>query len=299
MFPSALSEGLFSLLPDGTEKLVIGLTCIYDGNDLTDISFGEYKTEIHRTYSYEEAATSEELCGILGGVAATIARRIVGPEPALDVAAISQDSHTWIEQLMIFYNLEAAALLAAASRGIFREHAATSAEKLDAVRLLPADLQWVAANPAAYTFSAESTHSAAGARPYLHITSPIRRYVDLYNQRALKSVLNAHFNPPSKNTYIIRHLNDRQKIMKKYQRTMVFITNLLGASGCGNSSSKEVDATVVSIDSDKARLWIHNWATLVNVREYDGLAVADKVRLRFYYNPNRPNWKERIIFERQ
>jgi exoribonuclease R len=294
MFPAALSEGVFSLLPDGSEKLIVGLTCIYDGNMLTNISFGQYKTTVHKTYSYEEAATDERLQQLLGGVAATIARRIAGSESILNVAEISRDSHCWIEQLMIFYNMEAAAQLAEAGTGIFREHEAVRPEQLDAVRLLPADLQWVAANPAAYTFAGNSTHSAAGAQAYCHATSPIRRYVDLYNQRALKAILTDCL-PPSRNPYIVRHLNARQKVMKKYQRTLTFITNLLG----GDAMNRAITATVVCVGDTKARLWIHEWKTLVNTIEYDGLSIGDTVGLRFYYNPNRPNWKERIVFERQ
>lgn len=292
MFPAALSEGRFSLLPDGREKLIIGLTCIYDGNQLTNISFGEYKAVINRTYSYESAAEDARLAGILGGVAATVARRVAGPTSILNVREISRDSHAWIEQLMIFYNMEAASRLAAAGTGIFREHAAARAEQLDAVRLLPAELQWIAANPASYTAATDSMHTTAGQNCYCHVTSPIRRYVDLYNQRALKAILNASQAATRTSTYIVQHLNTRQKVMKKYQRNLTFITHILG------NDTKEIDATVVSVGETKARLWIHNWATLVNTIEYDGLVIGDKVRLRFYYNPNRPNWKERIVFER-
>lgn len=313
MFPAALSEGVFSLLPNSGEKLVVALTCIYDGNQLTEISFGEYKIPVHRTYSYEEAAEDPYLQSILGSVAATLARRVVGSAPILDVKTMTHDSHAWIEQLMIFYNIEAAARLAAAGVGIFREHAAARPEQLDAVRLLPAELQWIASNPAAYTAAGTSTHSAAGkpyahrsqtaplsvgpSRPYAHTTSPIRRYVDLYNQRALKAILPHRVQAATaaaqeNRAYIVHHLNARQKIMKKYQRNLTFITHILG------NDTKEVEATVVSVNDTKARLWIHDWATLVNTIEYNGLAVGDKLRLRFYYNPNRPNWKERIVFER-
>lgn len=295
MFPAALSEGLFSLHP-GDPKPVIALLCRYDGNAFYDIEFAEILTPVHTTYSYEsimveESEQAQRVRQTLSAAAATVARQLAGPDAVVDVGAICKDSHVWIANLMILYNLEAAARLAAAGTGLFRAHKAVAAAALDSA--LPTELQWVASMPATYVAS-QDTHSQIGSAGslYCHATSPIRRYADLANQRLLKEIIrggssNSHVDP-----IIVCHLNDRQKTFKRYQRSLVFLNNILG-----HQQTAPVHATVVSVGPTKARLYIKEWDTLVSTVEYNGLAVGDTVRLRFYFNPGRPNWKERIVFE--
>jgi exoribonuclease R len=334
MFPAALSEGLFSLRP-GDPKPVIALLCRYDGNAFHDIEFAELLVPVHTTYSYESVMTEEGAAAklvrqTLSAAAATVARRLAGPDAVIDVAAICGDSrvfnpalngatrgscdsrgatpacgggspascasHVWIANLMILYNLEAAARLAAAGTGLFRAHKAVAAAALDSVSTLPAELQWVVSMPATYV-AAQETHSQMGSAGtptlYCHATSPIRRYADLANQRLLKEIIRSGGDSNSPvDPAIVRHLNDRQKTLKRYQRSLVFLNNILG-----HEQTAPVHATVVAIGPTKARLYIKEWDTLVSTVEYDSLAVGDTVRLRFYFNPGRPNWKERIVFE--
>ncbi len=314
MFPTTLSEDLFSLLPSTGKKPVVALTCIYDGNDFSDITFGEYIVEVGKTYTYESImaaafvqpadpdgpapapadSTAMWIAQVLGSAAATIARQVAGPSPILHVGEICRDSHIWIEQLMIFYNIEAAKLLAAANTGIYRACDEIDPASLEATSQLPADLQWIACKPATYTNDPATMHAKFGSL-YCQATSPIRRYVDLYNQRRLKEILAANSAAATQHPswHLIDHLNLRGKQVRAYQRNLTFLNALLGS----DSNNKTVNATVVAITDVKARLYIHEWKTLVNTIEYAGLAVGDKIRLQFYYNPNRPNWKERIIFE--
>jgi exoribonuclease R len=316
MFPAVLSEDLFSLTPGSGKKPIVALTCIYDNNKFSDITFGEYVVEVGKTYTYESimaaAATPPAadpdappppaadptavwIADTLGAAAATIARQVAGPQPTLNVGEISRDSHGWIEQLMVFYNVEAAKLLAVAGTGIYRSCEEADPAALEAVSQLPAELTWITCKPATYTNNSAEMHVKFGGI-YCQATSPIRRYVDLYNQRRLKEVLAnglPNVSGPMPSWQLIDHLNVRGRQLRTYQRNLTFLSAILGSA----SDSKTVDATVVQITDTKARLYIHQWKTLVNTIEYGGLCIGDKIRLQFYYNPNRPNWKERIIFE--
>ena len=314
MFPTALSEDLFSLLPGTGQKPVVALTCIYDGNEFSDITFGEYLVEVGKTYTYESImaaafvqpvdpdapapapadSTAMWIAQTLGSAAATIARQVAGPTPILHVGEICRDSHIWIEQLMIFYNIKAAKLLASANTGIYRACDEIDPASLEAVSQLPTDLQWIACKPATYTNNPATMHAKFGSL-YCQATSPIRRYVDLYNQRRLKEILAASSAAATQHPswHLINHLNLRGKQVRTYQRNLTFLNALLESA----SNNKIVNATIVAFTETKARLYIHEWKTLVNTVEYGGFVVGDKIRLQFYYNPNRPNWKERIIFE--
>ena len=318
MFPTVLSEDMFSLLPGTGKKPVVALTCIYNGNTFSDITFGEYIVEVGKTYTYESimaAATVPKpqadpdapqpqpvadptavwIADTLSAAAATIARQIAGPNPTLNVGKIVADSHIWIEQLMVFYNVEAAKLLATAGTGIYRSCEEADPATLEAVSQLPPELAWINCRPATYTNNSGEMHVKFGGT-YCQATSPIRRYVDLYNQRRIKELLAnglPNVSGPMPSWQLIDHLNVRGRQLRTYQRNLTFLTALLSSA----NDSKTVDATVVQITDTKARLYIHQWKTLVNTIEYGGLCTGDKIRLQFYYNPNRPNWKERIIFE--
>jgi exoribonuclease R len=320
MFPIVLSEDLFSLLPGTGKKPVVALTCIYDGNTFSDIAFGEYIVEVGKTYTYESIMeamkamaapqqladpdaplripadpTATWIADTLSAVAASLARKVAGPQPTLNVGKIIADSHIWIEQLMVFYNVEAAKLLAEAGTGIYRSCEEADPASLEAVSQLPPELSWITCKPATYTNNSAEMHVKFGGT-YCQATSPIRRYVDLYNQRRIKELLAnglPNVSGPLPSWQLINHLNIRGRQLRTYQRNLTFLTALLDSA----SDSKTVDATVVQITDTKARLYIHQWKTLVNTIEYGGLCTGDKIRLQFYYNPNRPNWKERIIFE--
>jgi hypothetical protein len=294
MFPTALSEELFSLSPSASLKPVVALQATFDGNAITDVCFKELLVHVQHTYTYEDVYSNAPpyICQTLSALSATIARRIAGPTVTLNVGEISRDSHAWIEQLMVFYNLEAAALIAPSERAILRSHEEADAAAVDAVSILPKELQWIVQKPAMYTAQTETIHSSFHAL-YCHASSPIRRYADLHNQRVLKAVLHDSVAAaPKLNSYLLTHLNQRQKTIKQYQRNLTFITQILGGS-----PTATVEAQVVSIGDVKATLWIPAWKSLVKTLEYDGLSIGDKLSLRFYYNPNRPNWKERIVFE--
>ncbi len=123
-------------------------------------------------------------------------------------------------------------------------------------------------------------HFALAVTDYTHATAPNRRYVDLINQRLVKSVLDGKPTPYTKKELFefSSWLTDRDKASNKVERFMrkaaaaVLLRDRIGDSFDGLVTGASEKGTYVRLIAPPAEGRI--------VRHEEGLIVGDKVRVR-------------------
>ena len=163
------------------------------------------------------------------------------------------DTHTFIEKLMIMYNCEVADLFTNSKniKGIFRNQESNiDYQKKNLDNNLSKFLDIINKSAAEYSFTNKG-HVSLRVDNYLHITSPIRRYVDCFNQKVLLSILDKKylFNLDINLDYI----NVYQKSIKKAERmyTKIQLKNLLI-----NKNKMEYFAYIYNIDNSYIYLYL-------------------------------------------
>jgi len=185
------------------------------------------------------------------------------------------DSHTWVESLMMFYNISLAKQLTKMNQGgILRSHDAPLHEKMAkyAQLGLPGHL---ALSSARYVDISSGEEHYAIKSVYCHGTSPIRRWVDVVNQLCLKGA------SPSAD---IEKYNTLQSYGKQHQRDLA----LLGITEKFDGVS--VDGVVVS----GTRVWVPDWNRKISV--VNGCEEGANVKIDFHVDMNKPTWKKRVVF---
>jgi hypothetical protein len=291
MFPKALSESAFSLLP-GRPKPTLSL-CFEVGPEgqPQNPRWLLTSTETTISYTYDEAQaaipTSPEL-KVLERVAAALA----APSPAASDNC-TPDTHTIVERLMIYYNQQAGHMLAQAGVGILRRHSAATATPIQ----IPGVPEFLAYEAAEFCLPTDenTTHHGLGSSTYAYASSPIRRYADLLNQRAIKSLLHKQTVLPLTQA-IVSDLNRRQKQAKAFQRDLFFMTNLSVAS----STSVKGIVMYVNEEKRKARIWVPDWKTSINAKSLQldaAIVPGASVRIQWYEDRGAARWKEKIVFK--
>lgn len=272
MLPAAISEDAASLTPGSRRRgvsLVWSPSC-EEAEEAEEPVFVSSWITVTHSFTYETFATSD--------VAA-----LVGVTP-------ETDTHAWIADLMIRYNAAAARVLkkTGCRSAVLRVQPPALAERVAA---WPPVLRHLAAEAAVYVSAGSSTeihteHASLGLDAYTHASSPIRRYADLINQRAL--VQQGHGTSycvldPSD----IDHLNARAKANKRWGRDITFLTHV--------TPGRVHEVDVIWIDA--RRVWVPAWGRVVRLRHepVSPSASGTAGRIAVYCDPTRRNWKRRIL----
>ena len=334
MLPRGCSEQACSLLP-GKESYAIGLQIRFHRiHGIQDGSLRWKRVRLHTnaSYTYEEFMTADTIYrDPLRALANALAH---GPQGAgQDVGQLAAgDAHDWIEQLMLFYNMEAAKVLRQAGRGLLRRHSGAHPDRLAHVKQAvgnAADWMHLAYAAAEYCMADEEqvAHVGLGRSLYTHASSPIRRYADLVNQRILKEILFSA-REDGLETAIVPvtpyHLNQRDKAIRQYERDRMFVDAF-----CGVSSAQACKAVIFEKKKTvhammKIRLYVPSWKRMISatypldaeadadadakeedihhVRSRDGSRVIDvtlfrEVDIVYGVDLMQRNWKSRVIFD--
>jgi hypothetical protein len=259
MLPTAISEGYSSLLPGSRKR---GLTLF-----LADGSFKPSWITVATTYTYES---------VMGTPIATHLESFFGP---------SGDPHLWIENAMIRYNAAAAALLVSKGQGLLRVQPESS--ETTTINTHPA-LANLLKEAASYetTDIEEKRHASLGLSAYCHASSPLRRYADLVNQRALYSIIGSM----EGQKLVAAHLNDRMKAARRFSRDLTFLTHVTPGK------VHEIDVIVMT----EGKAYVPLWGRIIRLKhELRPEENKDnKVRIQIYCDPTQRNWKQRVLTQR-
>ena len=251
-----------SLVPNKT-RLGVSLRFKLVNSKPTDIQFVKTQITNNISYSYESVYASPYVDTL------QFVARSLGCE--------STDSHDWIAQLMIFYNIEAAKVLKQKGQGILRTHAPPDIEKLEKFKAIGVDLHFLAFKSAKYVpTTTVDSHWGLNTDVYCHATSPIRRFADIVNQFVLKNE-----EPPEVD---IDLLNVQMKETKQYARDMFFLYQL-----------KSDSRTVPAITLNNHRVWVPEWKRIVTCKniELEGTVGT----LHYSLDMNQSSWKRRMVFK--
>ena len=213
----------------------------------------------------------------------------------------SDDVHKWVEIAMLTYNKEAASLLRTANMGILRRHAGADQERWTAYEALKPGLGRLAEASAQYCFPADDNlqHKGLGAEAYCHASSPIRRYADLVNQRAIHAILDKKEQKAQNISWKeLAHMNQRSRDIKHYERDVSFlkiIQTSFKKTGLNSLvlGKKEVEAFV---NTWKYSLWIEEWSQIVSWKTTELYEIGQTLELDYFLDMENRFWKDRIVF---
>jgi exoribonuclease R len=252
-----------SLLPNQIRQGV-ALKFKWDGTKIYDTSFEKVSFKNNASFTYENAYTTG-----YSKLLIDLTRYLSG----IDI----YNPHNWIEQLMIFYNCEAAKVLVQKQAGILRSQLEPDIEKLEWYKSLGVDLEFLANKSAVYTdTSTNRKHWGLQKDYYCHATSPIRRFADIINQMVLCDQI------PFEHSIDI--LNNRSTISKKYERDMFFLEQVL-------SSNRRIIEGIVLSDN---RVWVPRWKRIVTCKNYFEPGTSGK--LIYSVDMNQSTWKRKMVF---
>jgi exoribonuclease R len=289
MLPPELSEAALSLLPGGPKDTVSLLFDFYPqqaaSRAIKNIRWALTTTQTTTSYTYSQAdqASCQELLTL-----SDIAEALGAPP--------NSSSHEWIQALMIFYNKQAGETLASNPSAILRRHAEGKQDRVAAILSLAGVPEHLAFESAEYCLATDPNtfHFGLAAAKYAYATSPIRRYADLINQRAIKAILLGQSQPPLTQE-LIDDLNRREKQAKAFSRDYFFMTAL-----AQTPSSDLVRGVVMESkpEGGKTRVWVQSWKRVITVKHFEPQAFTPGsiVAIQWYDNKEKPRWKERMVF---
>jgi exoribonuclease R len=182
MIPTILSEGLCSLQQNVT-RIALTMDIIIENNEIVDIKYSNCFIKLYKNYIYEEYQLLMDINYIL---LLDITRNL---SKKFKYIHTIKDSHDVVTYLMIFMNYKCALKMLDFNNGIFRS--TIIKENINVPNNLPEEVNnfikiWHSTaghyvDGSNIINSYETHHGILDMEAYIHITSPIRRLVDLLN----------------------------------------------------------------------------------------------------------------------
>ena len=286
MFPTSISTIAASLRADGRERPVVMLRLAVRGGAVVSRTWGLERVVVGVSHTYESVVGDEGLSRVL-------------PE-VLGVAwgsSVGVDSHHWIEVAMILYNTAVAEILRREGTGLLRAHAGVTRPEWVALaeRTGCPDVAMFGMSKGVYVDAktADCAHAGLGLDVYCHASSPLRRYADLVNQRALKAILYGGV-PPYASSVLPVQLNERSRVAKQFERDLWYATHL--------RSDRVSEAEGIVVEAKGADLWnvyVPAWKRVLRCRETcsdtSPCKLGKRVLVRAYVDLTTTQWDRRAV----
>ena len=269
MLPPEISEDAASLLPGKRRR---GLALLFPDSDPTACRWSLCWITVEHSYTYESFAVSPHAWMAKG-----------------------QDPHDWIASMMIRYNAAAADLLKSRSYGVLRVQKASEANTAVAdtsniatttVVAWPSELRHLLNERATYqpadVTATDQCHAGLGLSAYAHASSPLRRFADLLNQRALKTILIGDGARAPETPEMAELLNQRTTANRRWTRDLTFLTHV--------TPGKVHIVDVVPVSD--THVWVPLWNRLLRLRH---TPTEPPRQIAIFCDPTKRNWTKRIL----
>jgi len=308
MLPTILSDGLCSL-QSGTKRFALVMDIIMDATtyEIHDISYKNVIIQVRRNYRYEEPA-------LLSDPEYKQLFQTVNHMSQKDkyISEI-KDSHDIVAYLMILMNYKTAQTMKTFGNGIFRS-VLLKRDTIVPDTLPPNIAQFMRlwnSNAAEYFDLAENlelntTHEILSMDAYIHITSPIRRLVDLLNMIQLQKNLDLICVTESMTTFYAKwsqdlgYINIIMRSIRRVQNDCTLLTH------CTNNP-KVMDALYTGYIFDKYARQdsLYQYAVyLPEIKMVSRIVVRDDMEnygsytFRLYLFENEEKMKKKIRVQR-
>jgi exoribonuclease R len=194
MLPNILSDCLCSL-QENSKRFAYYIDVYINSNfTIRTITFGSSMIKVFKNYKYEEKQLMEDTMYI------SSFNLIQNLSKNVKIISSVKDSHDLINYLMVLFNSTCAEKLLEFKDGIYRSVTLNNNNnKREIPNNIPEDVGkfltlWNCSSGQYSTFSEQQGHILVreGVESYIHISSPIRRLVDLLNSIKLQNLMNIH-----------------------------------------------------------------------------------------------------------
>jgi exoribonuclease R len=173
MLPTALSDNMFSL-KEKEDRIAFVLDLSIKHMEVLEVSYTSAIIRVEKNYAYDSA----ELLGREDyKTLKTLLTELNEQQTYVDNISTS---HEVVEYCMLRMNHECARMLAAKKRGIFR---AASKKQFTAYENIRPEVKHILQSAAGEycSYANKKPHELLGLDSYIHVTSPIRRIIDILN----------------------------------------------------------------------------------------------------------------------
>jgi len=214
MLPTKLSDNICSLT-ENTKKVVFYMDIFIENNEINKIKYGNCFVTISKNFRYEASDLLKNKNYInLFNIVKNLNYKY----------CTIFDSHDIVSYLMILMNYYSAVEMSKYKTGIFR-----TILKKEITENIPEELKtsiniWNCNSAKYILFQEEMKHELLKLQVYLHITSPIRRLVDILNMINFQCMIGLfNFSKEAKQFYDkwkkdIEYINTNMNLIKKVQR---------------------------------------------------------------------------------